>query len=70
MTATEIIASHYEVWVGDVLVAIDFEARAVSVTKVGKSHKTEDLGGGFLIDRDDQGRVISVEVIANQQGGE
>lgn len=55
----------YEVAVGSLWVAIDFEAQAVSVSRGRdvKSARTMDLGDGFLADYDVDGFCVSVEAI-------
>lgn len=56
----------YGAQVGSLWVAIDFEAQAVAITRtddMNRPVKTEDLGQGFLVDRNAEGRVCAVECI-------
>ena len=61
---SELTTTHYSVQVGDLWVSIDLEALALSVKKPGLAVVTEDLGSGVLIDRDLEGRIVAVEMIA------
>lgn len=56
----------YEVHVGaDLWVTIDFKATAVAVVRrpAGPYGGTEELGSGVLIDRNEDGEIIGVEVL-------
>jgi hypothetical protein len=50
----------------DLWVSIDWKAQAVSVTRrpVVVGQPTEELGDGVLIDRDPDGCIVGVEVLA------
>ena len=61
--------NHMKQFVGGVELSVDYEVSAISVTLVGeKIASTEDLGNGFLIDRNAEGEVVSVEIIAPSGG--
>lgn len=62
----------YGVRVRDLWVAVDFEAGAVSVTRLPqrRSARTEELGNGFLVDRTPDGTVYSVEILGTGSDAE
>lgn len=68
MPSLDVKAEHVVYRVGNLRVTIDFSAQAVSVTRQDfhRSARTEDLGQGFLIDRDDNGFVGGVEIVAGR----
>lgn len=57
----------YNFALGSAWVATDFEALAMTVTvRPGKSAYTEDCGQGVLIDRNEAGEIVAVEIIAGR----